>query len=444
MRYTKKYKSLSLVADAYWPRRTAKILGVLFVLFLLATFLPWTQTVTGIGQVTTLRPEQRPQNLNTAIAGSIKKWYVREGEFVQKGDTIMFLSEVKEKFIDPQLLERTESQIEAKKATIKSYEQKIEALDNQLVALNEAMLLKMEQARNKIEQSRLKVTSDSMAVQAEILNQSVAKEQLERQEKLYEQGLKSLTELEARRMKFQEAQAKLVSAQNKLLSSRNELINAQLQLNAVKNEYLDKIGKAESDKYASVSALFTAEGELVKLQNEYMNLSLRAGFYYVTAPQDGFITKTISAGIGEVVKEGETVATIVPADYELAAEIYVRPVDLPLIHIGEHVRLQFDGWPAIVFSGWPTVSYGTYGSRVVGIDNNISPNGKYRILVAPDPNDPDWPHALRPGSGVYSWALLNDVPVWYEIWRQLNGFPPSYYQGNGDSPKKPMEVEKEK
>jgi hypothetical protein len=24
--------------------------------------------------------------------------------------------------------------------------------------------------------------------------------------------------------------------------------------------------------------------------------------------------------------------------------------------------------------------------------------------------------------------MLNDVPVWYEIWRQLNGFPPSLYE----------------
>ena len=30
------------------------------------------------------------------------------------------------------------------------------------------------------------------------------------------------------------------------------------------------------------------------------------------------------------------------------------------------------------------------------------------------------------GSGVYGWALLDDVPVWYELWRQINGFPPDY------------------
>jgi hypothetical protein len=32
------------------------------------------------------------------------------------------------------------------------------------------------------------------------------------------------------------------------------------------------------------------------------------------------------------------------------------------------------------------------------------------------------------GSGASGIALLNDVPIWYELWRQLNGFPPDYYE----------------
>jgi len=101
---------------------------------------------------------------------------------------------------------------------------------------------------------------------------------------------------------------------------------------------------------------------------------------------------------------------------------------LPLIKIGEKIRIQFDGWPAIIFSGWPNASYGTYGGEVVAIETFISNNGKYRVLVAPDPNDYTWPKDLRVGSGANSLALLEDVPIWFELWRQLNGFPPNYYQ----------------
>ena len=127
-------------------------------------------------------------------------------------------------------------------------------------------------------------------------------------------------------------------------------------------------------------------------------------------------------------KEGEKLVGIMPANYELAVETYVKPLDLPLIHIGEKVRIQFDGWPAFVFSGWPNVSYGTYGARIVAVENFISDNGRYRVLLAPDPEDHEWPEAIRVGSGARTMALLDDVPIWYELWRQLNGFPTNYYQ----------------
>jgi adhesin transport system membrane fusion protein len=117
-----------------------------------------------------------------------------------------------------------------------------------------------------------------------------------------------------------------------------------------------------------------------------------------------------------------------PTNYDMAVETFVDPIDLPLIHKGEKVRIQFDGWPAIIFSGWPNVSYGTYGGEVVAIETFISPNGKYRILVAPDKEEERWPEALRVGSGAFTLALLEDVPIWYELWRRLNGFPPDYYQ----------------
>ena len=117
-----------------------------------------------------------------------------------------------------------------------------------------------------------------------------------------------------------------------------------------------------------------------------------------------------------------------PANIDMAVETFVDPLDLPLMHIGEKVRIQFDGWPAIIFSGWPNVSYGTYGGVVVAIETFISDNGKYRILLAPDPEDHEWPEDLRAGSGADTIALLDDVPIWFELWRQLNGFPPNYYQ----------------
>jgi hypothetical protein len=205
------------------------------------------------------------------------------------------------------------------------------------------------------------------------------------------------------------------------------LINARIELNTVDREYSEKISKAESDKFASLSEITNGEGEVAKLKNQFSNYAIRNAFYYVLAPQNGQITKTISAGIGEVVKEGEMMVKIVPAEFQYAVEMYVNPVDLPLTSIGQKVRFQFDGWPAIVFSGWPNVSYGTFGGKVVAIDNSISENGKFRILVTEDKEEVPWPRALKVGGGAKGMALLKDVTIIYELWRQMNGFPPDFY-----------------
>ncbi len=422
------YTSFSMLKNYSSITVLSKVLLVSFIAILLIMFLPWTQNILSRGYVTTLQPDQRPQTINSVIAGKIEKWFVREGDFVNKGDTILFISEIKDDYFDPNLLSRTEEQIKAKELTVKSYMEKVNSLDAQIDALFQTKKLKIEQAKNYIKQSQLKVLSDSVDLEAAKTNYQIAEKQFKRQEELYEQGLKSLTDLESRKLKLQETQSKLISAENKLLTSRNELINAQVEINSINNQYIDKLSKAESDKYTALSSMYDAEAIVTKMQNQYMNYSVRQGMYYITAPQDGYITKAIRSGIGETLKEGEEMVSIMPAKYDLAVEMYIKPFDLPLISKGQKVRFMFDGWPSVVFSGWPNISYGTFGGVVLAIDNFISENGKYRILVAPDKNDVKWPDGLRVGSGANGMALLKDVSIWYELWRNLNGFPPDYYK----------------
>lgn len=425
---TGKYSSFSMVKNYQSITVLSKVLIVAFVVTFLVMFLPWTQNIRSRGYVTTLQPSQRPQTINSVIAGKIEKWFVREGDYVNKGDTILFISEIKDDYFDPDLLSRTEEQIKSKELSVKSYMEKVNSLDAQIDALLQTKKLKTEQAKNYIKQAQLKVLSDSVDLEAAKTNYQIAEKQFKRQEELYEQGLKSLTELESRKLKLQETQSKLISAENKLLTSRNVLINAQVEINSINNQYRDKLSKAESDKYTALSSMYDAEAVVTKMQNQYMNYSVRQGMYYITAPQDGYITKAIRSGIGETIKEGEEMVSIMPAKYDLAVEMYIKPFDLPLISKGQKVRFMFDGWPSVVFSGWPNVSYGTFGGVVVAIDNFISDNGKYRILVAPDKNDVKWPDGLRVGSGANGMALLKDVSIWYELWRNLNGFPPDYYK----------------
>jgi multidrug efflux pump subunit AcrA (membrane-fusion protein) len=406
------------------------LIGFAFFCFIIL-FFPWTQNISGKGQVTTLKPDQRPQTIQSQIPGRIEKWHVQEGDFVKKGDTILEISEIKSDYFDPNLVERTGEQIKAKASSVNSYTEKVKALDRQISALNTERVLKLEQAKNKLLQSKLKVKSDSIDLEAAKTNIDIAKRQYDRTLTLQNEGLKAVTDVEEKRLKLQETQAKLISQENKLLASINEVINAEVEISSIDASFSDKISKAQSDKFTAESGQFDTEAQVSKLENAYSNYEMRNKLKYITAPQNGFINKAIKGGIGETFKEGERLVGIMPAQYDLAVETYVEPIDLPLLHIGEKVRVQFDGWPAIVFSGWPNVSYGTYGGVVVAIENFISENGKYRVLLAPDKEDNDWPKAIRVGSGAKTMALLDDVPIWFELWRQLNGFPPNYYQPKG-------------
>ena len=413
-----------------YSRRIKRMLISVFVIGFIMLFAPWTQTVSSQGQVTTINPENRPQNINSRISGRVEKWYVNEGDFVKKNDTIAFLSEIKEEYIDPQLIERSAEQVKNKESSISSYEQKINSIDLQIDAINSSLALKTEQTRNKVQQSRLRLASDSIDMVTNTTNLKVAEDQFKRFEELLVKGIISKTELENRKIKLQESITKKVSAENKWMNSKNDLINAEIELNNILQEYNEKLMKAESEKFSALSGMYEAEASLTKMQNQLTNYSMRNKFYFVLAPQDGYITKTFSQGVGEIIKEGGPLCSIVPKASEKTVELYVNPMDLPLMQVGQPVQLVFDGWPAFVFTGWPGASVGTYAAEVVAIDKTISSNGKFRIL-AKSIND-KWPDAVQIGSGVQGNALLNNVPVIYELWRKANGFPPEFYQLKSD------------
>lgn len=420
-------KSLETTLPKRESKKRLKILVWVIVVFFLMLFLPWTQNIRSKGLVTALRPDQRPQTIHSIISGRIEKWYVAEGDYVAAGDTILRISEIKDEYFDPLLLPRTQQQVDAKASAAESYGEKVGALENQISALEQNNILKLQQARNNLKIAELKVQSDSMELVQAKVNYDIGKYQFDRAEQLLKEGLISVTTFEGRKLKFQEVQAKLIGSENKFLSSKNEFITSRIDLSAIDNEFKDKVAKAQSDKFTALSSQFDAEATVTKLENQYSNYEQRAQYRYILAPQNGYIAKAIQVGIGETIKEGAEIVNIVPADAELAVEMYVQPVDLPLVKPGNKVRFIFDGWPAIVFSGWPQLSNGTFGGVVIAIDQFAGPTNQYRVLVTEDPEEEAWPDLLRMGSGAEGIALFNDVPVWYEIWRQLNGFPADYY-----------------
>jgi multidrug resistance efflux pump len=355
-----------------------------FIIILIVA--PWIQNVAGSGIVTSFSPDQRPQTLDALIDGRIEKWYVQEGDYVKKGDTIVVLRDIDTKFLDPKFQER-----------------------QQVIRDNEVGEAELEvlMAKRKVLQAEQKLLqADALVINANI-DAKTARTRYERAESLFAQGLASKREVETNLLSLQKAINDSIKALTGLEIERRELANANTELGAKKRLANSKIAKADL---------------------ELGNVSSRRDFGVMLSPIDGYITRIIQVGDGQAVKKNDKLAVIVPETQDIAAEIFVGSLDAAIIDTGRKVRLQFAGFPAIQApgGGFPDFALGTFGGIVKVVDAVDDGDGKYRVLVVPDTTDKPWPTRgyLRQGTEATGWVLLNEVPLGYEFWRLLNGFPP--------------------
>lgn len=214
---------------------------------------------------------------------------------------------------------------------------------------------------------------------------------------------------------FQKYEAAKAASETSLLNlnRQKDLLKQGLSSQRTFEKSRIEYKKLLASEATAAANLAGAEVKLSRQQNQV-----------VTAPRDGTILR-IYHGSGSVfVKEGDELAAFVPDSVKPAVEIFIDGNDLPLVYPGRHVRLQFEGWPAVQFAGWPSVAIGTFGGVVQTVDSSATSNGKFRVIIIPEEAD-SWPDQkfLRQGARVYGWILLNSVRLGYEVWRQFNGFP---------------------
>jgi multidrug resistance efflux pump len=296
----------------------------------------------------------------------------------------------------------------------------------QVVAAAEAAILS---AQNKVE-AELQQLAEHQAALAQVEADFV------RQQKLYEEQIVS-------QLKFQEAERKLKEAGAKVAKSEAYVKAAQNDLAGKKNDRQAKEQKAQVDiDYATAALRKTkadvakaesdvakAQAELNKAQKNVLESETklaRQRNQTVSAPFDGFVTRITPNQGSQMLKQGDPICVIVPDTADRAVQIWLDGNDAPLVEPGRHVRLQFEGWPAVQFAGWPSVAVGTFGGEVTSVDATDDGKGKFRIIVLPDEHHVTWPsdRFLRQGVRANGWVLLDRVPLWYEIWRNMNGFPP--------------------
>ncbi|HSP80418.1 MAG TPA: HlyD family efflux transporter periplasmic adaptor subunit [Myxococcaceae bacterium] len=398
-------------------RRAAQALGGLIVASVaLLTVVPWQQNVTGQGRVIAYAPLERQQPLEAPLAGRIVRWGVEEGTRVKKGDLIAVISDN-----DPFFVERMREQREALQARLDAASRQLEAQESRVDALRASREANLTAADSRIRMVQERVRGNEQALSAAEATLETARLNLQRQESLAAEGLSSTRTLELARLEHAKALAGLESARATLTSSRNELQAVQSERRKLETDANALISDGQAKAEYARADVAKERIELAKLEVAMARQSTQE----VRAPRDGTILRLIAREGGEVVKTGDALAVLVPDTTSHAVELYVDGNDAPLISEGRHVRLQFEGWPALQFSGWPAVAVGTFGGRVALVDAADDGKGRFRIVVVPDGEEP-WPSArfLRQGVRANGWVLLEQVKLGYELWRQFNGFPP--------------------
>lgn len=405
---------LELTRSSQKLRRFSRGLFASFVLLLVGlAFLPWQQFVQGDGRVVAYDPLERSVTIEAPLAGRVLQAHVVEGQAVRRGDVLFELVDN-----DPNLLANLRLQREAATIRREAAAQRVQSLTSQLAELERALRLAVEAAETRLDAAKFAA--------------STAQLQYDRIKGLYSdrRGLASQRDYELARLERDRTAADLTRA-------HAELERAAVDVRAT-------LGSTQAQRDSAKADLATAEQSFVSLDIQVT----QTGMQRVTSPRDGIVFRLLATE-GTFLRAGSPLCTVIPETDTRMVEIWLSGNDMPLVRAretdeagnivsaGSPVRLQFEGWPAIQFIGWPSAAIGTFGGEVILIDPTDNGKGKFRALVAekpdvlrPDSNDRrviSWPGSrwLRQGVRAHGWVLLERVPLWFEFWRQLNGFPPA-------------------
>lgn len=410
--------SMAQVRSVGSVRTLAWLLLVLFLVMPVALLMsPWQQNVTGVGKVSAVNPVERQQTIDAPVEGRVVRWHVLEGTRVKVGDAVVEVSD-----IDPSILMRLTQEREA-------VLRRIEAARSRELSLSERITGIEGSRRNALDAnaSRIQVAVDRIraadqaqsAAEATLLADRL---NLDRQKKLLEKGLTSVRNVELGQMSYDRALAEVDRAKAALNAEKNSKSVLDADQLRIVNDFKASVEDARASRATALTEIANAGVELQRID---VRLS-RQSSQVVKAAREGTIFRLLAQPGSEVLKAGDPLAILIPETQSQVVELWVNGNDAPLITPGRNVRLQFEGWPAVQFVGWPAVAVGTFGGKVLLVDSTDNGQGKFRVLVTPDPNDEPWPSNrwLRQGVRTNGWVLLNEVSIGFELWRQFNGFPP--------------------
>jgi multidrug efflux pump subunit AcrA (membrane-fusion protein) len=404
---------------------------LLLALFLLLMFVPWTQTVTVTGQLSAYSPYERPQDIEAQITGRIKKWHVFEGVRVKQGELILELDDIDPIFLAPELLALLDQQKVALELKRKSALDRAQQLEKRIAEMENLVKAAVPKAEARVVEAENKVRAAEQRIVAAKVAYDTAELNVDRHRQLSSQGLVSQRELELTIQAAIASKAELRGAEAQLKAAQQDMKALGFGRDQISADVLQQLLNAESARAGALADASHAADELAGVSLKLSNATQRRIYSRIVAPIDGTVVKMAQVGAGETVRQGDKLVRISPTSADKAVEMVAEGLDAPLLNPGRKVRMLFYGIPAIPLPAWPELMTGSFGGMIKVVDQVDDGKGNFRFWVVPDPDDRPWPDQshVRQGTKVMGWVILNRVPLWYELWRRFNLFPPDYQEG---------------
>jgi len=404
---------------------------ILVVGFLLLLFVPWTQTITVSGQLSAYSPYERPQDIEAQITGRLRKWHVYEGVRVKQGELILELDDIDPSFMAPELLMLLDQQKVALEQTRTASVDRARQLEDRIVEMKNLVKAAVPSAEARVVEAENKVRAAEQRIIAAKVTYDTAELNVDRHRQLATQGLVSQRELEMTIQAAIASKAELKGAEAQLKEAQQNMKALSFGKDQISADVVQQLLNAEAMRAEALASAAMAADQLASISLRLSNATQRRIYSRIVAPIDGTVVKMTRVGVGQTVRQGEKLVRISPISSDKAAELVADGLDAPLLNSGRKLRLLFYGIPAIPLPAWPELMAGTFGGVIKVVDQVDDGKGNFRFWVVPDPEDRPWPEQahVRQGTKVMGWVILNRVPLWYELWRRFNLFPPDYEEG---------------
>jgi adhesin transport system membrane fusion protein len=356
-----------LAREMAGKQRSGSSVLLLSVITLIAIIVMWAavteldNVVRGSGKTVS---EAQNQLVQSSEPGVIRTRYVKEGDFVEKGQLLFDIDPVDAKTQLDQAQKRYASlKIKAIRLQAEVNGTAPEFVDNLIEASPAAVTTELALFRARlddlntksaiVEQRRLQKLNEIEELRIDYITAqnglALIRQEIKTIEPLVKSGLAPATRLIA-----------LQREEEASLGKANSAESGQKRIEAGLDE-LDEQLKAEQQSYitSALTDLSTIEGEMSELAARIPALESRVERTSVRSPVDGIINQLNYVTADAYVSTGDVLLEIVPTGSELIIETRIDPADIAEIVMGQDVKISL--------TAYDPSRYGRIDGRVAGI-----------------------------------------------------------------------------